>query len=175
MEELTKGWSQHKTKEGKLYYYNAETKKSSWTKPSAPKLPSFRNDGSFMDMVRSMNKTTNNNSVVKSQDTTTDIIDTNNAASASDDTSNKQTDGTVENVPTETTKNEVVEISNDLKRKNDDESTDVQNKGKGKNSRFKPKPQNEKLGAAEEYLRQVQQLQEMDGDSGSTGGKWLVR
>ena len=33
------GWSEHKAPDGRLYFYNEETKQSSWEKPDALKTP----------------------------------------------------------------------------------------------------------------------------------------
>ena len=74
-------WTEHKTEDGKTYYYNSETKVSSWTNPdqqvdvakiraaaaaasasvaqkisntekAAKKVNTFSNDGNFMEQVR---------------------------------------------------------------------------------------------------------------------------
>ena len=53
-------WTKHATGEGRTYYYNAETKVSSWTNPEeeatkqkaeAQKQNNFSSDGSFMEQV----------------------------------------------------------------------------------------------------------------------------
>lgn len=190
MEHLPKGWSQHKTKEGKVYYYNSESKKSSWTQPKSeqiksPAPTSFQNDGSFMDMVRAMNKSSNGGGCSTSQGTDVSKseapvnVSAAAAVGATSTTSGKKDIKSKTDTPSQQV---------DLKRKIDNDSceevsssnnsssrSELHNKMKVKNSRFKAKPQQEKVDPADEYLRQVQQLQDMDKGSDSTGGKWLVR
>jgi hypothetical protein len=195
MDELPKGWTRHVTKEGKEYFYNSDTKKSSWTKPvSSSTLPEvthspipFQNDGSFMDMIRSMNQGNNIEQPSSDANTTSGTTSSSATSTDADITTKAQPNKSEGDIPPSSSVSSppsssiesTVSTSGDLKRKVDENTEEVDtsehNAPKVKSSRFKAKSTTTKNDPAEEYLRQVQALQDMDKGSDSTGGKWLVR
>jgi len=189
---LPEGWTEHKTKAGKLYYYHAATKKSSWKDPR-PVSEVFTNDGSFMERIRAMQaaaaaadggndpseksdvigKTSAALPVDMVPDRATPAVDTsNNAAHSKTEPKGEQLvrDAAAGGVGSKRKPQAESNNGNDDKKSRNDSS-----KPTGKASRFKATTKESSTDAAQEYQKQVQMLMAMDKQTDSTGGKWLVR
>lgn len=186
---LPEGWTEHKTKAGKVYYYHAATKKSSWKDPR-PIGEVFSNDGSFMDRVRAMQAAAaadgESGALDKTdeRDTTTSTLPTGVIPGESTPALDTPTTTTSEFAPKgdELVRDAAAAVGS--KRKPQAESTDGRvdknslgdgHKANGKASRFKATAKESISDAAQEYQKQVQMLMAMDKQTDSTGGKWLVR
>jgi hypothetical protein len=164
---LPDGWTEHKTKAGKTYYYHAATKKSSWKDPR-PVGEGFSNDGSFMERVRAIQAAASDAEAGASS------LDGSDASEATLEAVEVKAFTSTEAEGRSNEGLEGVSAVGDLKRKPaEDEDGSVGNKPKS--SRFKAAPETKASDAAQAYLNQVQQLTAMDKQTDSSGGKWLVR
>ena len=186
---LPEGWTSHHTKEGKLYYFHSESKKSSWTRPveePAVKAPSsnFSNDGSFMDKVRAMQKQQQGKSQ-ESPGKCAVAAPTSPGGAISgvggDAATSLQPD-TFARLTGNAEKRKADELvgggSNSISGRSSSSSISSISEGSklvGKAPRLKSGSSTKKEdGSAEEYLRQVELLSKNDR-SDEAGGKWLVR
>jgi len=181
---LPDGWTEHKTKAGKMYYYHAPTKNSSWKNPR-PTAEAFNNDGSFMVRVREMQ------AAAACESGATEIATGNNAEALLATTATPAVDETASAVKAsaalgagergeQPAQDSAAAVG--LKRKplaedsgGSDGSGGSKSNSKPKASRFKATDQAGASDAAQEYLKQVQKLTAMDKQTDSSGGKWLVR
>lgn len=171
--DLPQGWTVHKTKDGRQYYYNASTKTSSWKKPEAP---AFENDGSFLEKVKA---------VLEEQETKASAVDAKPKVEESKlNAETLSNTGLDKDSVTSFNKSEADSAASAPSTSADDEAGSESGKRKAdqeadsrpsKPSRFKSANAPSQSDAATDYLRQVQQLQSMDRQTDSTGGKWLVR
>jgi hypothetical protein len=173
---LPDGWTEHKTKAGKMYYYHAATKNSSWKNPR-PTAEAFNNDGSFMVRVREMQAT------AACESGATEIA-TGNVEALLATTATPAVDETASAVKApaalgagergeQPARNSAAAVGS--KRKPLAEDSGGSDGSKPKASRFKATDQAGASDAAQEYLKQVQKLTAMDKQTDSSGGKWLVR
>mmetsp|Transcript_57460 Transcript_57460/g.130193 ORF Transcript_57460/g.130193 Transcript_57460/m.130193 type:complete len:159 (+) Transcript_57460:371-847(+) len=154
VEPLPEGWSEHH-KNGKTYYYNKATKKSTWKRPVA-----FVNDGSFMERVKAMQQ-----AKAVPKEVSSDNKESDDATTAPKEMRPTTKDSTGNS---KRKAQEAEEVNSEQSKGGDSDGRAP------KASRF-TKSAAGSSDAASEYLRQVQELQSMDKQTDSTGGKWLVR
>mmetsp|Transcript_2870 Transcript_2870/g.5790 ORF Transcript_2870/g.5790 Transcript_2870/m.5790 type:complete len:182 (-) Transcript_2870:105-650(-) len=172
---LPNEWTEHKTKNGRTYYYDSTAKKSSWVRPSNEEVPAA-NDGSFMEKFRELQKTKEGVSSASSETVEDTVIEATPAepqavadpvvTDATDKKAASEHDSSA--YATSKRKPDEGELKNDELPASSDTSRPA------KSSRFTKSTNKAPTGAATAYLQQVAELKSAD-PSGGSGGKWLVR
>lgn len=181
--QLPAGWTSHRTKEGRPYWYHSASKVSTWKKPEVPKCeeppkvsmtgtPGFDNDGSFMEKIRLIMQ---NSQPQVAGDTKVDPAASSATTPAVASTSAVTPESLHANSSSARPAEDTSKKRKETAAVTSEERSDGRVVASAKSSRLTKAAPSKPSDAAAEYLRQVQALQSIDKSTDSTGGKWLVR
>jgi hypothetical protein len=171
---LPEGWTEHKTKGGRTYFYNASSKKSSWVRPGPPPV-AVENDGSFMEKFMALQRA-QAETAAESVPSSSQEKEVPAAETPADSKGAGSTEKPSSSSETSSAEPELLESKRRLEERAESAVTEEPSNmpRPAKSSRFtKPKAE-APSEAATAYLRQVAELKSAD-PSGGGGGKWLVR